>query len=971
MPGLPTPYQTVSDRRDQSFPSEGTYQEPSCSGRFAFPSQRSTDPPVSSNPGHSRRHQSPFSPHVYLQEPRHSTPAERTHVSTPSCQTYDRTTSQQDEPFHSTPARRTHMSTPPRQSHERRQKPQDQLTPVGSYHPILREDSRGTPEGSDRSLETSYLSYMMPENRSGIYKSSVADNTNYEIELTDPSPQRLTSEVRDLNRSQHQQEAKNDEMKKIQREMHEKSLSQNKQLSNSIKKLTERVLALEAEKREADNIRMNLMSGMISGLEERLTDAENKFQEFESALEDQNQKNVERVQGLLAHMEDLKTRNREHEIRYEFLKQTLAKLQEVLIKSFNELLRRQSLAQKEQEKYNRELQESMNELLQNQGEWERLRSDLQQMEQSVDKLDKSLTEMRTIIKGVEDKNEQNNETLRSKQENLEQSVQELKELVPAVSDKQEEGDADDEGEDKKEKLTKKETEDRKPAAEFKETVGEPARSTQDLKTKEKGEVEEKKEVKKEQETRKEKKETPAPTSVRAKGEDVATKGQEVKPPPVEGEDKAKPVKVPGRVESKEKVEVSSKPSEDVKTKKKDEMKEAGKVEDSLKKKKEGETEEKKETPHVSPEKAKEEAVKEKDTASPSTKAEDKIKQKEIPRKVDSEKTDDEPSKPKEDVTTKEKDEVTETGKDEETLEEKTKGEKKETPPVLPEQVKLEDDKQKEIVPPSAKDQSKGDEKPSKPAGEEVANEEEKEADSSREIRFSAPADLSYADEKNDWQLRGKGQFQILFDKDDKNYLLEMRRDEDNSLCAKHPITKAIQLMPMRGQDRSYAWSAMDFSDKEGSPVSMTFAVRFKNRETADNFQEEFQKAQTPEPQPPPAGKGKDKEKKKKEPKKDKDKKGDHSLHPSDPSLHSSKVSLTPSQASSQPGDVLQSPKSPKSPKDEEEKKPEKKKKKGFLKRVKDKVTGLLEGSDESDGGDGESSSASSSSESSSDDEKEK
>ncbi|KAJ8030326.1 hypothetical protein HOLleu_26704 [Holothuria leucospilota] len=34
--------------------------------------------------------------------------------------------------------------------------------------------------------------------------------------------------------------------------------------------------------------------------------------------------------------------------------------------------------------------------------------------------------MRTIIKGVEDKNEQNNETLRSKQENLEQSVQELK-----------------------------------------------------------------------------------------------------------------------------------------------------------------------------------------------------------------------------------------------------------------------------------------------------------------------------------------------------------------------------------------------------------------------------------------------------------------------------------------------------------------------------------------------------------------
>lgn len=39
---------------------------------------------------------------------------------------------------------------------------------------------------------------------------------------------------------------------------------------------------------------------------------------------------------------------------------------------------------------------------------------------------KSLTEMRTKIEGIEDKNEQNNETLRSNQENLEQSVQELK-----------------------------------------------------------------------------------------------------------------------------------------------------------------------------------------------------------------------------------------------------------------------------------------------------------------------------------------------------------------------------------------------------------------------------------------------------------------------------------------------------------------------------------------------------------------
>ncbi|KAJ8030360.1 E3 SUMO-protein ligase RanBP2 [Holothuria leucospilota] len=52
------------------------------------------------------------------------------------------------------------------------------------------------------------------------------------------------------------------------------------------------------------------------------------------------------------------------------------------------------------------------------------------------------------------------------------------------------------------------------------------------------------------------------------------------------------------------------------------------------------------------------------------------------------------------------------------------------------------------------------------ADEETA-EEKKEENSSLEVKFSAPADLSYADENKDWHLRGKGQFQILFDKENK------------------------------------------------------------------------------------------------------------------------------------------------------------------------------------------------------------
>mmetsp|Transcript_26141 Transcript_26141/g.60095 ORF Transcript_26141/g.60095 Transcript_26141/m.60095 type:complete len:98 (-) Transcript_26141:446-739(-) len=57
----------------------------------------------------------------------------------------------------------------------------------------------------------------------------------------------------------------------------------------------------------------------------------------------------------------------------------------------------------------------------------------------------------------------------------------------------------------------------------------------------------------------------------------------------------------------------------------------------------------------------------------------------------------------------------------------------------------------------------------------------------------------------------------------------------------HVIDPRIRLEPNAGSDRSWVWSAFDFS--EGELVETVFAMRFSDSEVAGKFKEKFTECQ--------------------------------------------------------------------------------------------------------------------------------
>ncbi|KAM9320026.1 E3 SUMO-protein ligase RanBP2-like [Gastrophryne carolinensis] len=93
---------------------------------------------------------------------------------------------------------------------------------------------------------------------------------------------------------------------------------------------------------------------------------------------------------------------------------------------------------------------------------------------------------------------------------------------------------------------------------------------------------------------------------------------------------------------------------------------------------------------------------------------------------------------------------------------------------------------------------------------------------------------------NQWKERGIGDLKILQNFDNKTARLVMRRDQVLKLCANHRITPEIHLEPMKGAERAWVWTALDYS--EGESKMELFAVRFKLQEVADLFKEVFEEA---------------------------------------------------------------------------------------------------------------------------------
>nr|XP_054592033.1 E3 SUMO-protein ligase RanBP2 isoform X1 [Nothobranchius furzeri] len=111
-----------------------------------------------------------------------------------------------------------------------------------------------------------------------------------------------------------------------------------------------------------------------------------------------------------------------------------------------------------------------------------------------------------------------------------------------------------------------------------------------------------------------------------------------------------------------------------------------------------------------------------------------------------------------------------------------------------------------------------------------------------QVVFSYRAKLyRYDKEAKHWKERGIGDLKILQNYDTKRVRLIMRRDQVLKICANHRITTVMRLEPMKGAEKAWVWSALDFAEEGGGKMEQ-LAVRFKLQETANSFKQVFEEA---------------------------------------------------------------------------------------------------------------------------------
>ncbi|XP_034549392.1 ranBP2-like and GRIP domain-containing protein 3 isoform X1 [Notolabrus celidotus] len=111
-----------------------------------------------------------------------------------------------------------------------------------------------------------------------------------------------------------------------------------------------------------------------------------------------------------------------------------------------------------------------------------------------------------------------------------------------------------------------------------------------------------------------------------------------------------------------------------------------------------------------------------------------------------------------------------------------------------------------------------------------------------QVVFSHRAKLyRYNKQLAQWKERGIGDLKILQNYDSKRVRLIMRRDQVLKICANHWITSAMKLEPMKGAEKAWVWSALDFAEVGEGNIEQ-LAVRFKLQETANSFKQVFEDA---------------------------------------------------------------------------------------------------------------------------------
>jgi len=88
-----------------------------------------------------------------------------------------------------------------------------------------------------------------------------------------------------------------------------------------------------------------------------------------------------------------------------------------------------------------------------------------------------------------------------------------------------------------------------------------------------------------------------------------------------------------------------------------------------------------------------------------------------------------------------------------------------------------------------------------------------------------------------WRERGIGDMKILQHKEHSRFRLLMRQEKTMKVICNHALDPRITLEPNVSSDRSWVWSAFDYA--EGELQETTFAIRFIDAETANEFKEKF------------------------------------------------------------------------------------------------------------------------------------
>ena len=92
-----------------------------------------------------------------------------------------------------------------------------------------------------------------------------------------------------------------------------------------------------------------------------------------------------------------------------------------------------------------------------------------------------------------------------------------------------------------------------------------------------------------------------------------------------------------------------------------------------------------------------------------------------------------------------------------------------------------------------------------------------------------------------WKERGIGDVRILKHREHQRIRLLMRQEKTMKVIANHALDPRIVLNPNVGSDRSWVWSAFDFS--QGELVETVFAMRFADSDIANAFKEKFEECQ--------------------------------------------------------------------------------------------------------------------------------